>query len=390
MGFALPGELAYSLNLKVGTFPGLGAAPRRNPCLAIGGESGVPHRAAVSPPRPLIILSMQSFCHPVKSSDLAAAAFGAAFLSVPQNHYNNSTGGATTVNGYLITHAQCLDGATAAVIGLAHGLQPIFVEPDGAGEAVTDLVGRHPQAPIYLADVSIPLAAWLTVQQDITALLDHHVSALALAAEPKTTIVVGRAGSHLLYDYAIERKWIEPSPAWDRLVAVVEAYDLWLPQHEFGQDLARLFRHLGFEWYRTRFDQGWAPFHPDEGRLLARLIQEEAAYVERTLTKVRTLTTAGLRIAGIFLEEEGSINPVAHRLLSTGYNLVVVAKQDGRLSARSDEHVDAARLMAGLFGGGGHMRAAGGRIPQDVERSAAGFTEVLDRIRTYLTIPPGR
>lgn len=291
------------------------------------------------------------------------------------------------MRGYLITHAQCLDGATAAVIGLAGGLQPIFVEPDGAQQAVAELAQRDPRPPIYLADVSIPLCAWKTSQPHITALLDHHASALALAEEPKAIIVVGRAGSHLMYDYAAERKWIDPSPDWNRLVAMVEAYDLWAPQHEFGQNLDRLFRHLGFEWYSARFGQGWVPYRAEEGLVLAGLIEEEVAYVQRALTRVQTLTAPGVRAAGIFLEEEGSVNPVAHRLLSNGHNLVVVAKQDGRLSARSDEHVDAARLMADLFGGGGHARAAGGRFPPEVKAGPTGFGEVMDRIVAYLTAP---
>ncbi len=291
---------------------------------------------------------------------------------------------AIPIRGHLLTHKDCLDGATAALVGMASGLTPIFAEPDRAETALQELLERSDGLPIYLADISVPTNAYRRWQPALTWILDHHASALALSGHDHVTVDLGRAGSHLLYDFAVELGWLAPSSAWQRLLDLVEAYDLWRPRHEAGQDLERLFRYRGLSWYQERFGHGWVPFNADEATDLATLIREEERFVTRSLGRVRLRSAGPMDVAGLLMDEPGSVNEISHRLLDQGAAVVLVIKPDGRLSVRSDERVDASALMARLFRGGGHRRAAGGRLPETLPFDESGLDAVLKRIQEDL------
>lgn len=267
------------------------------------------------------------------------------------------------MTGWLITHDNCLDGATAALVGLASGLQPIFVQPDRVANGLEQIIDGR---PVYLADVSLKLDSWETWRDRITYVLDHHQSALSLKDYPNVLIDQSRSGAHLMYDYATHQEWIQASPAWDRLCLAVERYDLWKPRHEYGQNLNRLFHSQGFSWYADRFRQGFTPFTASEGQLLAQLIDDERHFVQNHLNSaIRHQGALPFPIYGIRLQDEGSINMISHTLLGQGAGLILVIKPDKRLSCRTDARVDAAKLMEHLYHGGGHPRAAGGRLADD-------------------------
>ncbi len=283
------------------------------------------------------------------------------------------------MKGWLITHGNCLDGATAALVGEAAGLTPVFVEPDrvvGGLEQVTD------ENPIYLADISLKPEDWPRYQQRINFVLDHHQSALKLRGEPRVLIDQARSGAHLMYDYAVSQRWIDSAPAWERLCLGVERYDLWKPRHEWGQNLNRLFHHLGYDWYRQRFTWGYNPYRPEEAALLAQLIIDESRFVQAHLnTAIRHHANLPFPLYGVRLQDEGPINIICHTLIEQGAALVLVVKPEGRLSARSDARVDAARLMEELFQGGGHARAAGGRLrPGQDDDIPALLTQITEHL----------
>lgn len=284
--------------------------------------------------------------------------------------------------GILITHQHCLDGATAALIGIQCGLRPLFCEPDRVTDAIDGLAG---DASIYLADVSIPVIKWTSYRSKITHVLDHHQTALPLRDDPKATIDMSRSGAHLMYSFAVQQGWMKASQEWDRLISTVEHYDLWRPHHLEGQDLNRLFYARGFSWYQQRFPSGWSPLTPDEASQLAAVILEERTFISTHLDAAHIRTIGSFRVAGIYLETEGPVNEVAHALLAGGCDLVVFVKSDGRLSARSSPKVDAARLMEVHFLGGGHARAAGGRLPESLSISPLTVDLVLNKIESALT-----
>ncbi len=284
-----------------------------------------------------------------------------------------------TLRGWLVTHDNCLDGATAALVGEACALTPIFVEPDRVEDGLRQVTD---DLPVYLADVSLKLESWPQWKHRIAFLLDHHQSARPLAAEPNVRLDQSRSGAHLIYDFAVEQGWLEASSAWQRLCDEVERYDLWKPRHDAGQNLNRLFHKLGYPWYRERFQRGFTPYTRDEAQLLAELIREESAFVAAHLkTAIKYEKNLPFPIYGVELEEEGPVNIVCHTLIEQGAALVIVRKSENRLSARSDIRVDAADLMETLFHGGGHARAAGGRLPPD---PSLALPQVLQQAATYL------
>lgn len=283
------------------------------------------------------------------------------------------------MRGWLITHQNCLDGATAAIVAEASGLQPIFVEPD---RVETGLQQVTDSAPVFLADVSLKPDPWNIWRDRIAFVLDHHQSALHLADDPHVRLDLSKSGGHLMYEYAVEQGWIKPSLAWERLCLYVERYDLWKPQHEFGQDLNRLFHALGYDWYRARYQHGYVPLTAEEGDTLARLIRTENDFVKRHVaTAVRYQEDLPFPIFAVKLDEEGPVNVVSHTLIERGAALVIVIKPEQRLSARSDIRVDAARLMETLYQGGGHARAAGGRLTAGVPPEPS---DLLAEVGQYL------
>lgn len=282
--------------------------------------------------------------------------------------------------GWLITHKNCLDGAAAAVVGQKCGLTPVFVEPDQVASAfalITD------DKPLYLADVSLKPEQYEVLGARIHWLLDHHQTALPLKTWPGVTIDLSKSGSHLLYDYMVGHGMLAPSPQWSRLIRAVERYDLWQPCHGAGQNLNRLFHDGGYAWFYEHFHDGWTPYNRADQDRLAELIAQETTFIHAQLQRaVRTNTP--LPMVAIPLSDEGPVNEIAHRLLESGAALVVFIKADGRLSARSDPRVDVAALMEDRFHGGGHARAAGGRLEKPGPYTPADARAVLEQIGDYV------
>ncbi|MDA8193675.1 MAG: DHHA1 domain-containing protein [Thermaerobacter sp.] len=268
-------------------------------------------------------------------------------------------------------------------MGVASGLSPIFVEPDRVTQGLQAIADNR---PVYLADVSLREPDWSVWRHRIAWLLDHHQSALSLLGKPRVTIDLSRSGCRLMYDYALEQGWLTASGRWLRLVTDVERYDLWHPDHSAGQNLHRLLHALGWDWFRQRFAQGWVPFDALEGDNLARIIRAERAFVTRHVEQSQRVTLPdGQVLAGVALDDEGSVNEICHTLLTAGANLVLIVKPDGRLSARSDASIDAAKLMETAFAGGGHARAAGGRLPNGLSPGPNALRTVLETAAAIIT-----
>ncbi len=259
----------------------------------------------------------------------------------------------------LITHEHCLDGATCAVLGLAAGLEPAFVYPDRV-EAYLD--GMASDRPVILADVALPLAGYRKAQDRILAIVDHHQSSLPLQGEPRVHLDLSRCGSTGLYHFLVDTGRLTADARWDPLLRAVDDYDLWRPEHKDGEQLNRLFHDRGFAWYREKYRTGFEPLTAEERERLAVLEQEEALFVARQIERAVDFTAGGHPCAVVVVDGEGAMNEVAHALLQGGRHAVLLIKPDGRISCRTTPEVDAAQLMEEGFAGGGHPRAAGGRI----------------------------
>jgi oligoribonuclease NrnB/cAMP/cGMP phosphodiesterase (DHH superfamily) len=279
----------------------------------------------------------------------------------------------------LITHQHCLDGATCGVLGLAAGMEPAFVYPDGA---LAYLASLPPDREVVLADVSFPRPAYDEVAPRLVALIDHHQSALPLDGLPKVHLDMANAASTLFYRWLTTTGRLAPNPRWDPLLRAVDDYDLWRPVHEEGQHLNRLLHDLGWDWFREKYRDGFVPLTEAEQTRLRELIQAEEEFVRRHLDRAERFQAGSFRLAVVPLDGEGAVNEVAHALLTDGLDGVFLIKPDGRLSTRTTPAIDAARLMEQGFQGGGHPRAAGGRVP--AEHLADAVAWVKDKARETL------
>lgn len=261
----------------------------------------------------------------------------------------------------LVTHDRCLDGATCAVVGLAAGLVPAFVYPDGAAALLASLPSDR---PVVLADVSFAAEVYPREAGRLVALIDHHQSALPLSGLPRVHIDQRHCGSTLLYEWLTATGRLEADEArWRPLLEPVDDYDLWRPDHAAGQALNRLFMERGFDWYRAKYADGYQPLTSDEEAQLNDLVEREQNFIARYTPRAHEFAAGPHRLVVVRLEEEGAVNELSHTLLTeNGADAVIVIKPDGRLSCRSTPAVDAARLMEAAFQGGGHPRAAGGRL----------------------------
>jgi oligoribonuclease NrnB/cAMP/cGMP phosphodiesterase (DHH superfamily) len=282
----------------------------------------------------------------------------------------------------LVTHQHCLDGATCGVLGLAAGMDPHFVYPDGA---LAYLESLPPEQEVVLADVSFARDAYESQASRLVALIDHHQSALPLEGLPRVHLYLDHCASTLLYRWLTETGRLTPDPRWVPLLQAVDDYDLWRPDHAAGQDLNRLLHALGWEWFRDKYHRGFVPLTSGEAERLRAVVDEEQEFVSRHLDRVERFDAHGYALAAVELDGEGAVNEIAHQLLEDGLDAVLMVKPDGRLSSRSTRRLDVARLMEAGFRGGGHPRAAGGRLPQDVQEGRVAW--VIEQARRVLAQP---
>jgi oligoribonuclease NrnB/cAMP/cGMP phosphodiesterase (DHH superfamily) len=280
-----------------------------------------------------------------------------------------------------------LDGAACAVLGLAAGLEPHFVYPDGA---LAYLQSIAKDQPVVLADVSVREDAYAAEAERVVALIDHHQSALGLSGMPRVHIDLSHAASTLLYQWLTTTGRLPPDPHWERLLAPVEDHDLWRPEHREGQDLNRLLHTLGWEWFRDKYRDGFVPLTAAERERLEAVVREEEAFVRRHLERAEHFTAGHHPMAVVVLDSEGAVNEVAHELLTAGAHAAILVKPDGRLSVRSTDALDAARLMEAGFQGGGHPRAAGGRLAEDARANAVEWITRRTREVIDQATPAGR
>lgn len=282
----------------------------------------------------------------------------------------------------LITHDHCLDGATCGVLGLAAGMDPSFVYPDGAEAYLRTLPDDE---PVVLADISFPVNVYQSQAHRLVALIDHHQSALPLQGLARVHLSMDYCASTLLYRWLLETEQLSADDAWAPLLQAVNAYDLWLSDHQAGQNLNRLFHDLGWAWFRDKFAHGWTDLTAEEQERLTRLLEEEQIFVRRHVEQARHFQAAGHPLAIVTLESEGAVNEVAQTLLLGGTDGVWMIKPDGRISCRTTTVLDAAKIMEAGFEGGGHPRAAGGRLPSSVSDSPEAADWVISRLRQILS-----
>ncbi|HLY65712.1 MAG TPA: DHHA1 domain-containing protein, partial [Chloroflexota bacterium] len=192
------------------------------------------------------------------------------------------------------------------------------------------------------------------------ALLDHHQSAMALAAEPGCVIDQSRSGASIAWDYfhSDEAKGL---PA---LVRYVQDRDLWRHELPHTDEISAYLASLSFDFGQwttaAKILEDDLANAVAQGAAVLRFSQRAVARMVKRAYMVSFPTATGdVRVPAVNTAEH--VSDVLHELSKDQPFAVAYAYKDGmwKCSLRSgSEGADVARI-AEQFGGGGHKHAAG-------------------------------
>ncbi|MDR1451275.1 MAG: hypothetical protein LBI57_02930 [Helicobacteraceae bacterium] len=253
-------------------------------------------------------------------------------------------------------------------------------------------------------------------------LLDHHKSGEALAKEFDWYFLdVTRCATKIVYDWCVDRGENKQAAADEALadyVACVNAYDLWLQEDrarfEFGKTLNRLTLDsreinpimFGDEDSAYRISVlGDALFYLDgyrnielDDNILAikkRYLRDggetdsidnlSARFVTKLLVKNRDRMSVNYDgHKGLLTYAIGNVSVLGNAFLSERpeYHFFLDVGRFGSISLRANDKFDVSAAAAKLFGGGGHVNAAGGRIKDFKEVFT--YDQLFERVDTIL------
>lgn len=263
----------------------------------------------------------------------------------------------------------CLDGFASALAAYCHfqhlaGNSDIEYIPASHGDPPPDVTG----ADVYLLDFCYPrpVMEGLCRQAERVTVLDHHISAMEACegldqqfANLRLYFDMSRSGAVISWEYFHST----PVP-W--LFRYVQDRDLWQWQYPETKAVT-----AGLASHAQRFDlwQSFA-FEADalkdliaDGEAISRYREQEIAVYKRRLVLA---SIAGYRVPVV-----NCPTSIVSELLSDlarGYPFAAayMDKPEQRVwSLRSSEEGEDVAKVAGLFGGGGHAKAAGFSTPLD-------------------------
>jgi oligoribonuclease NrnB/cAMP/cGMP phosphodiesterase (DHH superfamily) len=282
----------------------------------------------------------------------------------------------TFENSALVTHKNCSDGSTCAILFMAAGGKKENIHYGIPDDTVDDLVRDlyfNWEGPIFIVDVSISeeLAEIVNSRSNVY-LLDHHKTALPLAKYKFCEIEEHnhRCGSMMFYDW-IRDNTEEDLMSYEDLVCLIDDHDRWIQNFEDSNDLAMLHDLLGQRKFIERFTK-----EPD-----CELTSEERYVIDITKAKeVHFISECKQNFVPKSISFDGKnynmaiihashplLNKAAHSLLEDPeLNIDVVMSVSARaVSFRSRATGPDVSRLAKLNGGGGHVCAGGtavGRI----------------------------
>ncbi len=280
-------------------------------------------------------------------------------------------------NCILVTHQECHDGSSCAIL---------FIEAGGKRENVFFANANRPETCveennlferpefIIIADVSFKEKDFidkLEKRGDFT-LIDHHETALHLKDRSWAVIDTSVCATELLRRYLnLNSKVII------RYTKLVDDIDRW--QRKLLPDSERLVEYhdfLGQDEYIKKFtsqDNGrWDPywdkflFHQEE-EFVKIIIERRDRSIEKSLKNIRSFD---VKIGNDILRFGYALNKSSNLLFDKmlyelGYDVAAgFNMSSGGVSLRTKQNINAANI-AKLYGGGGHLTSAGHRMSKD-------------------------
>ncbi len=270
-------------------------------------------------------------------------------MILDNNLYNNQ------INTFVLYHAQCFDGFTAAWCAWQKlGDEAIYI-PVKHGEPPPDLPDH---SRVYLVDFAYPRPITLSLQAKSQSLiiLDHHKTAQEELLGLKFALFnMEKSGAMLAWEY-----WQGEKTPPD-LVRYVQDRDLWQKQLPFTEEI-----HIALTTMPQTFQQ-WqilaekSDFVDYMAKIGEPLLAKKKATIEAIARQPDWVEIAGYRVPCVHAPHHWS--DICHLLCDRfpQAKFAVSWRMDGaikRWDLRSVDDFDVSAI-ARLYGGGGHKNAAG-------------------------------
>lgn len=296
----------------------------------------------------------------------------------------------------LFTHID-LDGIGCAVLGKIAFSSNISIEYCNYADINSKveefkIKGLQSDEMCHITDISVNNELAEAIDRDNSTnfyLLDHHPTALSLNKYDWATVKIEdetsglkTCGTELYYKWLVDNGYLHKTYILDRFVEIVRDYDTWRwsTLGENGvickeiNDLLGLYGRDEFiTWCLSEIHDGIFPRLYAADKLVLDIKQREIdEYIE---TKSKRLFTAILcgRVCG-FIFADRFLNELGNTICSDHPEIDFVAMIDlnGTVSYRTvKDDIDLGKDVARLFGGGGHPKAAGSQISQDIKLKIA-------------------
>jgi oligoribonuclease NrnB/cAMP/cGMP phosphodiesterase (DHH superfamily) len=270
----------------------------------------------------------------------------------------------------LVTHKNCCDGSTCAVLFLAAGGKRenvFFSSPNhnDTDELVSDLLETF-SGPILIADASISEKQAEKVYRDDVVLLDHHKSAIPLAKFSWCEIDIEntRCGAMMLFDWLktnAQSTWFMEHKF---LVDLVDDHDRWIHNYPESENNAVFHELIGSKKYIDRFLKNPSPkLNEMEQYALNLEIEKRDEYIQYKMKNLFVVEKEiqGHKVNVAFVSSGIHQSRLGNMICedpSLNVDICVLVGSAISMRSRHNCPVDLA-AVAKKLGGGGHKYAAG-------------------------------
>lgn len=269
----------------------------------------------------------------------------------------------------LVTHKNCCDGSTCAILFIAAGGKRenvFFSSPnhDDVDEIVSELLETW-SGPILIADASISLKQAEKVYRSDVVLLDHHESARPLQKFSWCEIDINsRCGSMMLFDWLKKHAHSSWFFQHKDLVDLVDDHDRWIHNFPESENNAVFHQLVGSKKYIDRFLKNPSPILTDSEKYALELeLEKRDDYINYKMKNLFVVPKViqGHKVNVAFVSSGIHQSRLGNMICEhPDLNVDICVLIGSSISIRSSHNCPVnLSVVAKQLGGGGHKFAAG-------------------------------
>lgn len=283
----------------------------------------------------------------------------------------------------IITHAKDVDGVSPVILLqlIKRKVDFYLLEIEEVEEKVPALLKEDLKdyEHIYVTDLSLgeELYEWIDQQpwKEKFHLFDHHISQQYASRYSFVTLDVNECATSLFYKYLKTNHLLLQSPKIEQYVTHVFHLDLWhwVKKNDFTAkklgDLFGIYGNLGYiEHFVKNLEEESIPIIADaEAELLEIEESRIQRYFERKKEQLMEFRYQHYKMGVVFAENYRSELGMLLQEARPDLDFIAMINASGGVSLRTQrEDVDLAEI-ASSFGGGGHKKASGFGISDDIK-----------------------